>query len=121
LNTWDFDGSLVFSGKGAERNNFLINLFLENEKEDKFFLNDYSLNDSLFQNKIDSVLQQKILFYKQFKDEIKESSPLFEKLANSVIYDPLYRKKEAYPYRHKKASSLKEYPHVDPRFYKFRK
>ena len=31
INTWDFDESLVFSGKGAERNNFLINLFLENE------------------------------------------------------------------------------------------
>ena len=39
INTWDFDESLVFSGRGAERNNFLINLFLENEKENKLFFN----------------------------------------------------------------------------------
>ena len=28
LNTWDFDESLVFAGKGAERNNILIDIFL---------------------------------------------------------------------------------------------
>ena len=35
LNTWDFDESLVFAGKGAERNNILIDCFLEEEKDDK--------------------------------------------------------------------------------------
>ena len=39
LNTWDFDESLVFSGKGAERNNFLIQLFLDNEQQEKLFYN----------------------------------------------------------------------------------
>ena len=32
LNTWDFDESLVFTGKGSSKNEFLINLFLQNEK-----------------------------------------------------------------------------------------
>ena len=32
LNTWDFDESLVFSGKGADKNNLLINLLLANGK-----------------------------------------------------------------------------------------
>ena len=121
INTWDFDESLVFSGKGAERNNFLINLFLENEEEDKLFLDYYQLQDSLFSLKIDSILKQKNILYNQFKEEISDNSPLFEKLVNVAISYPLYRKKEAYPYRHKKALKAKEYPHMDPRFYKFRK
>src|SRR5690606_3647635 len=33
LNTMDFDESLVFSGNGSKKNNFLINAFLENEVE----------------------------------------------------------------------------------------
>ncbi|MCF6348127.1 MAG: hypothetical protein L3J20_07500 [Flavobacteriaceae bacterium] len=121
LNTWDFDESLVFSGKGAERNNFLINLFLENEKEDKLFYNFYYLNDSLFSLKIDSVLQRKKILYNQFKEESPENSRLFEKLANVAIGYPLYKKKEAYPYRHKKVTKSKKYPHISPTFYKFRK
>ncbi len=37
LNTWDFDESLAFIGKGAERNNFLMSLFLYEEDEDRLF------------------------------------------------------------------------------------
>ena len=33
LNNWDFDESLVFSGRGSEKNNFLISLYLQNEEE----------------------------------------------------------------------------------------
>ena len=29
LNTWDFDESLIFSGRGSAKNNYLINLFLD--------------------------------------------------------------------------------------------
>jgi hypothetical protein len=121
LNTWAFDESLVFSGRGAERNNLLINLFLENEKEDKSFFDFYALNDSLFELKIDSVLQRKKLLYNQFKEEVPETSPLFDKLVNAAIYFPLYRKKEAYPYRYKKTLKTADYPHLSPTFYKFRK
>ena len=42
LNTWDFDESLVFAGEGAERNNILIDIFLEAENERKLF---YQLNN----------------------------------------------------------------------------
>ena len=35
LNTWDFDESIVFSGLGSSKNEFLINLFLQNEKEER--------------------------------------------------------------------------------------
>ncbi len=122
LNTWDFDESLVFSGKGAERNNLLINLFLVKEKEDKLFYKYYALNDSLFNLKIDSLLKERHELYSNFKKENEEGiSQLFDKHVNAIIEFPLYVQKEAYPYRHKKALGLTEYPHMNPKFYKFRK
>jgi len=121
INTWDFDESLVFSGKGAERNNLLINLFLENEKEDKIFFNNYHLDVDHFEIKIDSVLQQKKLLFDHFKEEMTENSPLFEKLVHAAIYYPLYRIKEAYPYQNKKVLNSKNYIQINPSFYKFRK
>ncbi len=121
LNTWDFDESLVFSGKGAERNNFLINLFLENQKEDKLFYKFYHLNDSLFEIKIDSVLERKNLLYTQFKSELSENSELFDKLVNVAIKYPLYKKKEAYPFLHMKKTHSDKHPEIDPSFFKFRK
>lgn len=121
LNTWDFDESLVFSGKGADKNNLLINLFLANEKEDKLFYDYYSLSDSLFDAKVDSLIGEKQKLLTAFKADNSEISPLFEKYANAIIEFPLYTKKEAYPYRHEKAMKLKEHVHTHPKFYKFRK
>ena len=121
LNTWDFDESLVFSGKGADKNNLLLNIFLENEKEDKLVFEYYTLNDSLFEYKLDSLLQLKKLLHKHYQEDEVESSPLFDEFINAAIYLPLYKKKEAYPYRHKRALKLDEYPKINPSFYKYRK
>ena len=52
LNTWNFDETLVFSGIGAERNNLLIDSFLESENDKKVFLSDYDLPPSEFNSKI---------------------------------------------------------------------
>ncbi|MET2984279.1 hypothetical protein [Aureibaculum conchae] len=121
LNTWDFDESLVFSGKGAERNNFLINLFLINQKEDRAFNRFYKLNDSLFQLKIDSVLALKNLLYSQFKSEVPENPALFDKLINAAINYPIYTKKEIYPYNNMKVLKSEKHPEIDPIFFRFRK
>ena len=52
LNTWKFDETLVFSGIGAERNNLLIDSFLESEKDKKVFNKYYDLSPSEFNSKI---------------------------------------------------------------------
>ncbi len=121
LNTWDFDESLVFSGKGAERNNFLMNLFLTNEKEDKSFRNFYKLPSKEFGAKIDSVLQVKNNLLKQFNSNTKEESAFFNKLANVAITYPLYRKKENYPLYNKRLLKTENYPDFNADFYNFRK
>jgi hypothetical protein len=120
LNTWDFDESLVFSGKGAERNNFLMNLFLNNEKEEKLFRTFYKLPSKDFNTKIDSVLQVKNNLLKQFKANTKEESIFFNKLVQVAIAYPLYRHKENYPLHHKRKLKSKDYPKIDSQFYAFR-
>ena len=49
LNTWDFDESIVFTGRGAEKNNFLINLFIINELEDQNFYPFYNYDAETFE------------------------------------------------------------------------
>ncbi|MFK5889352.1 MAG: hypothetical protein QM486_01320 [Flavobacteriaceae bacterium] len=120
LNTWDFDESLVFSGKGAERNNFLMNLFLNSEKEDKLFRTLYRLPSKDFDAKIDSALQVKNTLFKQFKASTKEESIFFNKLAQVAITYPLYRKKENYPLYHKRQLRTNDYPKINKQFYVFR-
>jgi len=121
LNTWDFDESLVFSGKGAERNNFLINLFLNNENEDKVFRSFYKLNPLLFSKKTDSALNKKLNLFKQFKTNNKKTSTYYNKLVKVAISYPLFRKKEDYPLYHKRALKATNYPVIDSAFYNFRK
>ncbi len=120
LNTWDFDESLVFSGKGAERNNFLMNLFLNNEREDVIFNAFYGLPANVFNDKIDSILRVKDNMYNQFKANTKKESDYFKKLVEVAIKYPLYRKKESYPLSHKQQLKRNTYPKLDDKFYAFR-
>ena len=41
LNSLDFDESLVFSGAGASKNNYLIDVFLDHEKEENYIKSNY--------------------------------------------------------------------------------
>jgi len=120
LNTWDFDESIVFSGKGGSKNEFLINLFLQNEKEDMAMYQYFSLNEINFSAKIDSLMQERNSIYNEFSKAEENISAGFEKLTNSAIHYPLYRLKEIYPYYYKKAHNLKEFPIVNNDFYNFR-
>jgi len=116
LNTWDFDESLIFSGKGAVRNNFLMHLFLENEKQERLFYRYYRLNEESFTKKTDSLLQLKLLAYKQFKENNIKISKKFEKLISLAIYYPIYTQMEKFIEIAQNNGQT-----LHPSFYKFRK
>ncbi len=122
LNTWDFDESLIFSGKGSKKNNFLINLFLHQEKIEKKFKYYYSLNEEKFSQKIDE--ERKILM-NQYDDLIKiegeKPSDFFDNLAKAGINYPLYSKKEFYPLRYKDADNKYGNASVSESFYDYRR
>lgn len=120
LNTWDFDESLVFSGKGSAKNEFLINLFLQNEKEEKKMYKYFDLEESQFQKKIDSLSNERNTIYKDFSTTQTHISEEFKKLTATAINFPLYRFKEMYPYYYKRAHKLDKFPKVSKEFYNFR-
>ena len=55
LNTKAFDESLAFSGSHAKENNYLINLFIQIEEEERMFLENYRLPQARFKRMIDSI------------------------------------------------------------------
>jgi len=120
LNTWDFDQSLVFSGKGSAKNEFLINLFLQNEKEENMMYQNFDLNEQDFHAKIDSLSKDRFAIYNDFFANEDQVSKEFKKLANTAIYFPLYRLKEIYPIFYKGVYNLEEFPEVSDTFYDFR-
>ncbi|MBS3993184.1 MAG: hypothetical protein KGZ87_05670 [Bacteroidetes bacterium] len=121
LNTWDFDESLVFTGNGAEKNNFLINIFLLNEQEDKDFYPYFKLDYQTFANKIDSTLAIKNKLLSNFLENNKQVSDRFLKVAKAGLTLNLYRKKEHYSYGHMKLLELKDGVAIDDNFYSYRK
>ena len=121
LNTWDFDESLVFIGKGSERNNFLMNLFLNDELEDRTFMPFFLLPPDAFSAKIDSALKLKQNLYNQFKTNAPKQSDLFDKFAKVTLNYPLYSKKENYPLYNKRKLNLDSLPLLDSTFYEYRK
>ncbi|OEK08684.1 hypothetical protein A8C32_02555 [Flavivirga aquatica] len=120
LNTLDFDGSLVFTGQGDKKNNYLINDFLANEKEEKYIVKLCQLNPIEYQKHIDSLKNVKTKIFETFKEKY-ETSTLFKKIAQLNIDYSYYSNKEVYPffrYDKNKADILKSLPDD---FYDYRK
>ena len=64
------------------------------EKEDKLFYDYYSLSDTLFDAKVDSLIEEKQQLLTAFKLENSDISPLFEKYANAIIkISTVYKKR----------------------------
>lgn len=100
VNSKDFDESVVFCGRGGEKNNFLMELYLKNEKDKSkmFDVFDESFED--FSKNIDSTNAKMKAFYNSNKEEIKwgEGFDVYAKAAVDFAY---YSKKESYPIIHK--------------------
>lgn len=120
LNTWDFDESLVFTGIGSSKNNFLISLFLQNEKEESKTHQWFKHDEEEFQKRIDHLRKRRMEMYNEFANSSEAISEGFAALSNSAINYPLYNLKEIYPYYHRIANRLKSFPEVSQNFYAFR-
>lgn len=122
LNTWDFDESLVFSGHGSEKNNYLIQLFLDNEKAEKLFRRFYKLEEIEFIKKTDSLTNLKLKKYDLLKKQTKVSTA-FNALVQTAIYYPIYSNKEKYAEKKRFFDKLKNQKTVQlsKSFYDYRK
>ena len=119
LNTLDFDKSLVFTGKGSKKNNYLINLYNDFAAEDKLVYDISKLEPEQFLVTIDSLKNQKLKNLNLFTSKY-ESSVLFKKIALAHINYGYSTHKEAYPFRYFGRHKLINKSNLPANFYDFR-
>lgn len=119
LNTIEFDESLAFTGKGAERNNYLIKTFLNNERESLQMSPFYELEVGSFIEKLDSMKTQKLKELERFSNHYQPCDDFKSVAKATIIYD-YYSKKELYPYAHfgRKKMTTNQLP---PSYYEYLK
>ena len=123
LNTWDFDESLVFSGKGADKNNILIDYFIESEKDVKNYTlySFYNLKPAFFKFKLDSVIALKQLKIDAFKAKNSALSKNYLLLLDIAAKYPIYNRFERYTEVHRRKTHATTFLKVDSTFYNYRK
>jgi len=120
VNSKDFDASVVFCGRGDQKNNFLMEQYLKNEKDKNsmFPIWDYDVNK--FSHTIDSSYQVANKFYTSKKEEIKWSDE-FDEFAKAALDYQYFSKKEFYPIVHKMRTGEDVFEKLPKDFYDFRK
>lgn len=122
LNTIEFDESLVYTGIGAKENNYLMDMFLENEREDnenKTLI--ISQNDPIpFQEKLNEIKAEKLNRLNKFIKKNK-TTKMFNKIAKANINYRYYSSKEFYPFANYSKSELDMFNSLPDDFYAYRK
>ncbi|MCX2719418.1 TlpA family protein disulfide reductase [Lentiprolixibacter aurantiacus] len=119
LNTINFDESLVFSGSGEEINNFMVEMFLADEAEERLVYHLYKLEPATFAAKIDSLRNTKLESLQNLFDEYSISQGAYD-MAKAGIEYGTYIYMEAYPFYHRKKTGEKIFHKLPANFYDYR-
>lgn len=120
LNTVAFDESLVFSGEGEDINNFLIDLYLEGEKEEDMVRQQFMpLEPEVFAYKMDSITEYKLQELEALRLDSDISSTAIETAKASILYQN-YFYREGYPFWHRKESGHRILDDLPEGFYAYR-
>ena len=95
INASSFDESIVFSGRGSAKNNFMMDLLLRFEEENTFLSSKYSSNAEVFSVLIDSLLIEKKKKW-ILMDSINQLSPIAQKITQAAYIYPYATRKERY-------------------------
>lgn len=101
LNTMEFDESMMYSGEGAAKNNFLMEMYLLNEKNNDFLFSFYKISPPDFAKTTDSIkaTRDKRLDKLAQKENFSED---FRELAQKTIDYEYYGLRERYSFLIKK-------------------
>lgn len=97
LNTYDFDESLVFTGKGAKKNNYLIKTYLTNEKEEKKLVKYAKMEPEAFNEFIEKKRERRLKEFHKFLIKSEESEFFISIIEANINYNS-YADKEIYPF-----------------------
>lgn len=101
VNTLAFDESLHFSGKGDARNNFMAEMFLQDENNADLLLSYYKTEPSEFAKKTDSILQARRSSLQKAHQKNRFSRDFLEVAEKTINYES-YDLRERYTYLIKK-------------------
>lgn len=119
LNTINFDESLVFSGIGEEINNFMVEMFLADEKEERQIYSLYQLEPKTFADKIDSLREMKLSSLEALNEEADLSVEAYKMAKAGIVYGT-YIYTEAYPFYHRRRTGEKTIHNLPDDFYAYR-
>ena len=105
-NMSDFNGSLFFSGKGAAKNNFLMETYLKLQNEISFLSSKYSLSGTRFNKIIDSLYMEKFVNWKNLIDN-KNFSNFSKKITEASFIYPYANRKARYALIRGKSANIK--------------
>lgn len=120
INAKDFDNSLVFCGRGDQKNNFLMDLYLKNEDDRSKIFDVFDYDVPKFLAHIDSSYQSREDFYNSKKEEIKWDDD-FDAYAKAAVDFTHYSKKEIYPQVHQMRTGEDINEKLPADYYDFRK
>ena len=118
LNTFAFDESLAFSGKGGEKNSFLIDMFLFNEENDRKLPNLLDLNPDEFESIAQELKEKSSSKLKRLLRKKMYSSDFKYVAQKAIDYENYDLKERFYYLTLKYNSTLKSQLNED--FFKFR-
>ena len=119
LNTYDFDESLVFTGEGARKNNYLIETYLANEREEKRLMRYSKMEPEEFNAFIEERRQRDLTKFHTFVED-KLESDLFKSIVEANINYNCYADKEIYPFAYFGNNKLVHIKDLPEDFYAFR-
>ncbi|NDI99256.1 hypothetical protein GWA97_09230 [Flavobacterium sp. LaA7.5] len=120
VNADNFDQSLVFSGRGDKKNNFLMELYLINEEDRNKSYRVYEEKYDDFISNIDSSYAKREAFYNKNKEEIAWSND-FDLYAKARLQFSQYTKKEYYPYLYNYRTGKEINSDLPKDYYNYRK
>jgi hypothetical protein len=120
LNTSDFDESLVYTGKGSKKNNYLIKSFLNDEIENKEFMTNSHLEPEAFLEHMQKLRKQKLDHLEEFLSN-KPRSDLFKMIVKSGIDYNNYAYHEMFPFGYYGNKKLIHFKDLPEGFYDYRK
>ncbi|WP_299103491.1 thioredoxin-like domain-containing protein [uncultured Winogradskyella sp.] len=97
LNTYDFDESLVFTGKGAKKNNYLIKTYLSNEEEAKKLVKYSKMEPEDFFDFVENRRENQLKEFHEFLLDNDETE-FFKSIVEANINYNTYADKEIYPF-----------------------
>ena len=120
IDTNNFDESIIFCGRGDEKNNFLMDMYLRNEKDKSKMFDIFDLDTKKFNISINETNIENQKFYNSKKEDINWSSE-FDVFASAMVNYPYYSKKEIYPLVHKMRTGKDVTNEIPLDYYNFRK